>query len=183
MSTFRTQAVAGLALALIALSAGVVHKTQVREQDAREAARTEAHSALVTDLTDACDELSLILLDVPASALDRVMMAPLCSSGLSAQGTGTEPLTVDVQVGSDGDLCLVVTTPSERRVLVTGVALSFGGESPSNGMDDNQNGVIDEPGFYITLLNHTLEFGLTLSRPSADGPLVRTRNVTLNLSN
>jgi hypothetical protein len=53
-----------------------------------------------------------------------------------------------------------------------------------NGMDDNGNGLVDEPGFFLRRQGATLSAQMTLERVDREGrPIVRTSRSSTKLRN
>jgi prepilin-type N-terminal cleavage/methylation domain-containing protein len=68
-------------------------------------------------------------------------------------------------------------------VVVRGVARYLEGET-GNGLDDNANGLVDEPGFCVSRSGRTLTIRLTLVRRQRGGSLVqRTVTIPITLRN
>ncbi len=76
-------------------------------------------------------------------------------------------------------------TPQERtRVLTRHVAPTLEGEIPWNLIDDNENGLIDEPGACFEFQEGRIVFHLTLERLGTQtAPVVRTVRRTVALRN
>ena len=73
-----------------------------------------------------------------------------------------------------------VGTPGERTtVLARNVAALLAGET-DNGLDDNENGLVDEPGFCISQRDGLLNLRLSLQGKDPDGRIV-TRTVEMTV--
>jgi hypothetical protein len=84
---------------------------------------------------------------------------------------------------SDGlvDEGMVVLTedvggPGQRRHVITRWVRELAAGEVANGRDDNNNGLVDEPGFFVERFDKTIVVHLTLEKKDGEGRL-RTRTV------
>lgn len=104
------------------------------------------------------------------ASIGGIPAPPLCASTiqfsqvtpfLGLQARITDPM----QITLEGDEALWVTSPmlpDERRSRwVRGIPALFAGEE-LNGLDDNGNGITDEPGLYFSRRGTSIQVGLTL---------------------
>ena len=86
----------------------------------------------------------------------------------------------------EGAVLLVVDTdlPTENRTLLCrGVTRYLEGELP-NGLDDNGNGLVDEPGLCFARKGNSIIVLLTIRRTGMDGrPVLRTLETAVNSRN
>jgi prepilin-type N-terminal cleavage/methylation domain-containing protein len=107
------------------------------------------------------------------TALDSIAalpLAPLTDTSLlfqtigpySGQATTTfDPAQITLQAGEIVRTDSFLLPEEQRKTLLTGVSDLFEGES-FNGLDDNGNGFIDEPGLFFARQGSTIIVGLTL---------------------
>ena len=109
---------------------------------------------------------------------DGVPYAPLSVSHLRMQDEHG-PYEVRLRRGAEG-LELVSARNQDARVIATGVRPFALGEEP-NGMDDNGNGLIDEPGFSVVRDSSCIRLRLALARTTGSEERVAQVETTLTL--